>query len=165
MYCCQLKSVNSVACLNLSCICAVILVSILAFGLPTLAQRSLLDNPNFRDRNRVRFDASSIECKNVTDIIFVGVFPCLRDSNFVAQKSISECDLLAEAAAHLAVERVNQDPDVLPNITLKLNPTYVSIDEVKHVRFCGFPGSCLLIRFSDSEVLLKMESIVYWALK
>ena len=132
MYCCQLKSVNSVGRLKLSW--AVIFVSTLAFDLPTLAQRSLLDNPNFRDRNRVRFDASSIECRNVTDIIFVGVFPCLRDSNFVAQKNIGECDLLAEAAVHLAVERVNQDPDILSDITLKLHPTYVSIDEVKHVR-------------------------------
>ena len=105
-------------------------MSILAFDLPMLAQRS---NPSFRDRNQMRFDASSIDCQNVTEIVFVGFFPCLRDASFEASKSISECDLLAEAAAHLAVERVNGNPDILPNITLSLHPTYVSIDEVKYL--------------------------------
>ena len=135
MYCCQLKSVYRIVCLKLPWAAAVILMSIqLALDLPTLrAQRSNLDNPNFRARSRIRFDASSINCRNVTGIIFVGSFPCRRGSNFVAPKNIGECDLLAEAATHLAVERVNQDPGILPNITLKLYPTYVSIDEVKRL--------------------------------
>ena len=115
--------------------CALTLASVLAFDLPTLAQRStsMLDNQFFRERQQTRYDASSIDCQNVTEIVFVGVFPCLRrrGSNFAARQNISECDLLAEAAAQLAVERVNADPDVLPNITLRLYPTYVSTNEVK----------------------------------
>lgn len=73
------------------------------------------------------YNADSINCQNVTEIVFLSFFPCLRQngSGFEASKSISGCDLLAEAGAHLAVERVNQDPDVLPNITLKLYPIYV----------------------------------------
>jgi hypothetical protein len=92
----------------------------------------MLDNPFFRERQQTRYDASSIDCQNVTEIVFVGVFPCLRgeDSNFVASQNISECDLLSEAAASLAVDRVNQDPDVLPDIKLRLHSTYVSTDEV-----------------------------------
>ena len=111
---------------------ALILVAVLAFYLPTLAQRSMLDNPSFLDRQQTRFFASSVDCQNVTEIVFVGVFPCLRDSSFAALKDISECDLLAEAAAYLAVERVNQDPDILPNITLRVHPIYVSTEEVKY---------------------------------
>lgn len=124
------KSVSE-ACLKLSWV--LILMSILAFKLPALAQRNILNNPSFRDRNQMRFLASSIDCQNVTEIFFVGSFPCLRDTNFEASKSISECDLLAEAAAHLAVERVNRNSDILPNITLSLHSTFVSTDEVKHV--------------------------------
>ena len=117
--------------------CALTLASVLTFDLPTLAQRSasMSNNQLFRERQQTRYDASRIDCQNVTEIVFVGVFPCLRrpGSNFTARQNImiSECDLLAEAAAQLAVERVNADPDVLPNITLRLHPTYVSTNEVK----------------------------------
>ena len=114
--------------------CALTLASVLAFDLPTLAQRNAnkLDNKFFRERQETRYDASRIDCQNVTEIVFVGVFPCLRSlgSNFTARQNISECDLLAEVAAELAVERVNADPDVLPNITLRLHPIYVSTNEV-----------------------------------
>ena len=77
-----------------------------------------------------RYNAESVDCENVAEIGFLGgFFPCPRrnGSSFEASKSISECDLLAETAAHLAVERVNQDSDILPNITLiqKLYPIYV----------------------------------------
>ena len=75
------------------------------------------------------YNADLINCQNVSEIVFLGFFPCLRQngSGFEASKNITinECDLLAEAAAHLAVERVNQDPDVLPNITLRLYPIHV----------------------------------------
>lgn len=73
-----------------------------------------------------RYDADTVNCQNVSEITFLGYFPCLRpDSSFNASESIKECDLLAEAAAHLAVERVNGDPNILSNITLKLYPIYV----------------------------------------
>ena len=75
-----------------------------------------------------RYDADLVDCQNISEIVFLGFFPCLRrnGSGFEASNlNINECDLLAEAAAHLAVERVNQDPDVLPNITLRLYPIYV----------------------------------------
>ena len=73
------------------------------------------------------YNADFINCQNVSEIIFLGFFPCLRQngSGFEASKSISECDLLVEAAAHLAVERVNQNPGILPNVTLRLYPIYV----------------------------------------
>lgn len=73
------------------------------------------------------YNAHSINCQNVSEIVFLSYFPCLRQngSDFDASKSIRECDLLAEAAAYLAVERVNEDPNILPNITLKLYPIYV----------------------------------------
>ena len=73
-----------------------------------------------------RYNADIIDCQNVSEIVFLSFLPCLRnDSGFEASENISECDLLAEAAAHLAVERVNQDPNTLHNITLKLYPIYV----------------------------------------
>jgi hypothetical protein len=114
----------------------------------------MLDNQLFRERQQTRFDASSIDCQNVTEIVFIGVFPCLRDpaegSNFVASQNISECDLLSEAAAVLAVERVNQDPDVLPNIKLRLHRTYVSTDEV---------GKATRIKHADHDHSVVFEMI------
>ena len=106
-----------------------VLVSVLGLEIPTLA----LPRINYlgfqiRGPSPLR---SRIDCQDVAEIVFVGIFPCPRDSNFVASKNISECDLLAEAAAYLAVERVNQDPDILPNITLRLHPIYVSTNEVR----------------------------------
>ena len=132
--------------------CALTLASVLAFDLPTLAQRStsMLDNQFFRD------------CQNVTEIVFVGVFPCLRrrGSNFAARQNISECDLLAEAAAQLAVERVNADPDVLPNITLRLYPTYVSTNEVKGKSLGWSVHDCVV----SLECDIKLLKIVFLAL-
>ena len=110
----------------LKLLCALMSVSILAF--PIVAQR--VSNRPSPVRSQLRYNALSIDCQNVTEIVFVGFFPCLRGSSFEAPKNISECDLLAEAAAHLAVERVNQDPTVLPNITLSLHPIYSSTDKV-----------------------------------
>jgi hypothetical protein len=76
-----------------------------------------------------RYDAESIDCHNISEIVFLGFFPCLRQNDSSGQllpsESIRECDLLAEAAAQLAVERVNADPATLPSITLRLNPIYV----------------------------------------
>ena len=74
------------------------------------------------------YNTDAIDCQNISEIVFLGFFPCLRrnsGSDFEASRNIKECDLLAEAAAELAVERVNADPDVLPNITLTLYPIYI----------------------------------------
>lgn len=73
-----------------------------------------------------RYSARSVDCQNVSEIVFLSYFPCVRsNSDFVALNKLDECDLLAEAAAHLAVDRINQDPTILPNITLKLYPMYI----------------------------------------
>ena len=82
--------------------------------------------------SRRRYGAESVDCQNVTKIVFVSFFPCLRtdgDTDFKASERLGECDLLAEAAAYLAVDRVNQDPDILPNITLELYPIYIPTSE------------------------------------
>ena len=89
------------------------------------AQDSLgeLDNQPLR-----RYNADFVDCQKISEIVFLGFFPCLRenDSDFEASENmIRECDLLAEAAAYLAVERVNRNPDILPNINLSLYPIYV----------------------------------------
>ena len=76
-----------------------------------------------------RYNAGNVDCQNVSEIVFLSYFPCLRNnSKFVALDKLDECDLLAEAAAHLAVDRINQDPTILPNITLKLYPMYIPSD-------------------------------------
>ena len=74
------------------------------------------------------YNADAIDCQNISEIIFLGFFPCLRQNNgsdFEVSRNIKECDLLAEAAAQLAVERVNSDPNILPNITLTLYPIHI----------------------------------------
>ena len=80
-----------------------------------------------------RYKAEVVDCQNVSEVVFLSFFPCLQgrdtSSRLTASEKLSECDLLAEAAAHLAVERVNQDPDILPNITLKLHPIFIPKSE------------------------------------
>ena len=98
-----------------------------------VAQRGSTVASSFRHERR--YNAESIECQNVTEITFVGVFPCIRKDSKSESERLSECDLLAEAAANLAIERVNRDPDILPNITLKLSPLYVSNSKVRHAKF------------------------------
>ena len=87
-------------------------------------------------RYQRRYGAASVVCQNVHEIVFVGFFPCRRNgrseySDFNASDKMDDCDLLAEAAAYLAVERVNEDPTILPNITLKLRPVYTTDDQVR----------------------------------
>lgn len=81
----------------------------------------------YYDQPLTRYGADFVDCQGISEIVFLSFFPCLRQnhSGFNASENISECDLLAEAAAHLAVERVNRDPNILPNITLRLYPIYV----------------------------------------
>ena len=86
-----------------------------------IAQKIRREPSSYHQRH---YGAETVDCQNVSEIVFVSFFPCLRNDKFTASEKLSECDLLAEAAAHLAVERVNQDPDILPNITLKLYPIY-----------------------------------------
>ena len=76
-----------------------------------------------------RYDAEEVNCQNVSEIVFISFFPCFRndstDSEFSPLERLGECDLLAEAAAYLAVDRVNEDPTILPNITLQIRPVYI----------------------------------------
>ena len=90
-----------------------------------------IDPPPPRRRDR-RYHADTINCQQVDEIAFIGFFPCLRTdgADFKASERLGECDLLAEAAAYLAVDRVNQDPDILTNITLRLRPVYTTTNEV-----------------------------------
>ena len=104
---------------------------ILSISVPIVAPQTTSNGQTVR--GRLRYNASSIDCLNVTEIMFTGIFPCLRDNSFEASQNISECDLLAEAAAHLAVERVNEDQNVLPNVTLSLHPIYSSTNEVQYL--------------------------------
>ena len=90
-----------------------------------VAQTSTQDSSSYPQR---RYGADLVDCDNVTKIVFVSFFPCLRtdcDTDFKVSERLGECDLLAEAAAYLAVDRVNQDPDILPDITLELYPIYI----------------------------------------
>ena len=91
-------------------------------------------------RNERRFGASGIRCQDLREIVFVAFFPgpCLSnnteshtlDGGVDGASGVGECDFLVEAAARLAVDRVNQDPTVLPNITLRLHPVYTAPREV-----------------------------------
>ncbi len=94
-----------------------------------MAQQVIVNHVEEDNQILRRYDAESIDCQNISEIVFLGFFPCLRQNDssghLLPSESIHECDLLAEAAAQLAVERVNADPAILPNITLRLNPIYV----------------------------------------
>ena len=86
----------------------------------------MISAPTMNQYPKRHYNAGYIDCRNITEIVFLSFFPCLRnDYGFDAPESIRECDLLAEAAAQLAVDRVNEDPTILPNITLQLYPVYV----------------------------------------
>ena len=101
----------------------------------SMAQRSGRDPSSYPQR---RYGAEAVDCQSVSEIAFVSFFPCFRNENFtLTSEKLSECDLLAEAAAHLAVERVNQDPHILPNITLKLHPVYTPNSKELITVSCG----------------------------
>ena len=99
----------------------------------TAAQREI----DRATRYQRRYGANAVRCQDVREIYFTAFFPCLRNmgtepAEVAASGRLGDCDLLAEAAAHLAVERVNRDPTILPNITLKLFPIYTAPREVSH---------------------------------
>ena len=123
--------VNTIAYFEPSCslVLRVVLI-ILAYSALTQPRSQRQDSTSFL-RHQRRYRADSVDCPSVTEIVLIGFFPCVRnDSNFTALEKLSECDILAEAAAHLAVDRVNQDPTILPNITLRLHPVYTPTNQV-----------------------------------
>ena len=110
-------------------IASVWVFSVLAFYAGVICSQQ--DDPVSRFRHQRRYHASRVDCQKVTDIVFVGFFPCVRDdSNLTAPEKLNNCDLLVEAAAYLAVDRVNNDRTILSNITLRLLPIYTSTNEV-----------------------------------
>ena len=62
----------------------------------------------------------SQSCENATEnVVFLGFVPCsLSDGINGTRDLLAECDLLVQAALELAVERINQSPDILTNTTL-----------------------------------------------
>ena len=55
-------------------------------------------------------------------LYFLGFFPCSPDLN----RDLNECDMLIMRAVELAVEKINQDPNILSCFKLKLLPVHVN---------------------------------------
>ena len=78
------------------------------------------------DYLRRRYNGDAVNCQNVSRIVFLGFFPCPRDVDVPASEKLRDCDLLAEVAAQLAVERANEDTTILPpGVELELYPIHV----------------------------------------
>ena len=67
-------------------------------------------------------------CRNATETVLLNFVPaCALNESSVsmltatAREILDRCDLLVEAAMHLAVERINQSPDVLANTLLHVH--------------------------------------------
>ena len=63
---------------------------------------------------------------NVTEIVFLALYPpCSEEARSSSSEleRLEQCDVLAEAAIDLAVERINHDPSILPEgATLRVIP-------------------------------------------
>ena len=113
-----------------------VLTFVLLFLLVTAEAQRAGSTSVIDERNERRFGADGIRCRNVTEIVFVAFLPGPCFSNDTDNSTsrgetdgasgVGECDFLVEAAARLAVDRVNQDPTVLPGITLRLHPVYTA---------------------------------------
>ena len=55
-------------------------------------------------------------------LYFLGFFPCSPDSN----KDINECDMLTLSAVELAIDKINQDPNILSCFKLELLPVFTN---------------------------------------
>ena len=53
-------------------------------------------------------------------LYFLGFFPCSPDSN----RDLNECDMLTMSAVELAIDKINQDPNILSCFKLKLLPVF-----------------------------------------
>ena len=53
---------------------------------------------------------------------FLGFFPCSPDSN----RDLNECDMLTMSAVELAIDKINQDPNILSCFKLELLPVFTN---------------------------------------
>ena len=66
-------------------------------------------------------------CRNATETVLLNFVPCALNESSVSMLTTTEreildrCDVLVEAAMHLAVERINRSPDVLANTLLHVH--------------------------------------------
>ena len=71
-------------------------------------------------------------CKNATEnVVFLDFVPCALNGSSVSMLAVREilekCDLLVQAAVQLAVERINQRPDILANKILHVHDVSVQL--------------------------------------
>ena len=53
---------------------------------------------------------------------FLGFFPCSPDS----KRDLDECDMLTMSAVELAIDKINQDPNILSCFKLELLPVFTN---------------------------------------
>ena len=53
---------------------------------------------------------------------FIGFFPCSPDSS----RDLNECDMLTMSAVELAINKINQDPNILSCFKLQLLPVFTN---------------------------------------
>ena len=53
---------------------------------------------------------------------FLGFFPCSPDS----KRALNECDMLTMSAVELAIDKINQDPNILSCFKLELLPVFTN---------------------------------------
>ena len=77
-------------------------------------------------------------CRNTTETVLLDFVPCALNGSSrsmltaTAREILDRCDVLVQAAMHLAVERLNQSPDVLANTILHVhNVTVQPLDFTK----------------------------------
>ena len=69
---------------------------------------------------RVLYNCTSEDVKH--PLYFLGFFPCSPDSN----RDLNECDMLTMSAVELAINNINQDPNILNCFKLELMPVFLS---------------------------------------
>ena len=69
---------------------------------------------------RVLYNCTSEDVKH--PLYFLGFFPCSPDSN----RDLNVCDMLTMSAVELAIDKINQDPNILSCFKLELLPVFLS---------------------------------------
>ena len=94
---------------------------------------------------RFLYNCTSEDVKH--SLRFLGFFPCSPDSN----RDLNQCDILTLSAVELAINKINQDPNILSCFKLELLPVFTN-DPIQVSRVCVFTDNTFLVNLVSQSI-------------